>query len=71
VGNLRFEANKRDLRDHFDRIGRLEDVYVPNAKGYGFVTFESLKDAENAVEELHRSELSGRKIVVEFAKPRR
>lgn len=39
-------------------------------KGYGFVAFKTLKEAEKAVNDYHKKELDGREISVQLAKPR-
>lgn len=39
--------------------------------GFAFVTFEDLRDAEDAVKELNGKELQGRRVRVEVAKRRR
>jgi nucleolar protein 4 len=40
------------------------------SKGYGFVTFADVEDAQRAKEELKGSELQGKKIAVDFAEAR-
>ncbi|ETK84034.1 hypothetical protein L917_10749 [Phytophthora nicotianae] len=40
-------------------------------RGFGFVTFEDVRDAEDAVKELNNQEVQGRKIRVEHAKRKR
>ncbi|KAF1778206.1 Nucleotide-binding alpha-beta plait domain [Phytophthora cactorum] len=42
-----------------------------NGRGFGFVTFEDVRDAEDAVKELNNQEVQGRKIRVEHAKRKR
>jgi RNA recognition motif-containing protein len=39
-------------------------------KGFGFVGFKSLNEAEKAVKNLDKTELDGRDISVQLAKPR-
>ncbi len=41
----------------------------PRSAGYGFISFSSAESAEKVVEELNRTELDGREVVVEIAKP--
>ncbi|KAJ5176406.1 uncharacterized protein N7482_002283 [Penicillium canariense] len=40
------------------------------SKGFGFVTFADLEDAQSALEELNGSKFDGKKIRVEYAEPR-
>jgi nucleolin len=76
VGNLPFSINEDQLREVFSEFGQIKEVNLipdktrPNAhKGFGFVEFENQEDAQKAVETLHESELEGRNIIVNVAKP--
>ncbi|KAJ5460852.1 uncharacterized protein N7458_002404 [Penicillium daleae] len=40
------------------------------SKGFGFVTFADLEDAQSAFEELNNADFDGKKIRVEYAQPR-
>lgn len=40
------------------------------SKGFGFVTFADLEDAQSALEELNNADFDGKKIRVEYAQPR-
>ncbi|KAJ5238639.1 RNA-binding domain-containing protein [Penicillium chermesinum] len=46
------------------------DPQTKQSKGYGFVTFADLEDAQSALEELNGSDFDGKKIRVDFAQPR-
>lgn len=46
------------------------DSETKQSKGYGFVTFADIEDAQGALEEFNKSELDGKKIKVEYAEPR-
>jgi nucleolar protein 4 len=46
------------------------DPQTKQSKGYGFVTFADIEDAQRAVEELNGAEFEGKKIKVEVAQPR-
>ena len=46
------------------------DSETKKSKGYGFVTFADVEDAQNAKERFDRSLFEGRKIKVDFAQPR-
>ncbi|GAA5831743.1 hypothetical protein JCM5353_006620 [Sporobolomyces roseus] len=73
VGNLSFSTKGSDLSDIFSKIGQVSDAQViyrgSRSLGYGFVTFPSEDDATKAVSQLDKSEISGRQINVELAKP--
>ncbi|EED23705.1 ribosome biogenesis (Nop4), putative [Talaromyces stipitatus ATCC 10500] len=47
------------------------DPETKQSKGYGFVTFADIEDAQRALEEFNGVEFEGRKIKVEVAQPRK
>ena len=65
IGRLPYRATERDVEKFFKGYGRLRDVVLKN--GFGFVEFESLRDADDAVYELNGKELCGERIVLEFS----
>ncbi|GAA6011953.1 hypothetical protein JCM11491_000115 [Sporobolomyces phaffii] len=73
VGNLSFSTKGSDLSEIFSKVGTVSDAQViyrgSRSLGYGFVTFPSEDDATKAVSQLDKSEISGRQINVELAKP--
>jgi RNA recognition motif-containing protein len=76
VGNLPWSINNQSLYDLFATFGAITEAVVISdrmsgrSKGFGFVTFENEADAERAVAEMHDKDVSGRKIVVNVARPR-
>lgn len=46
------------------------DPQTKQSRGYGFVTFADLEDAQRALEEFNGADLDGKKIKVEVAQPR-
>ena len=46
------------------------DPITKKSKGYGFVTFADVEDAQSAKETFNRSSFEGQKIKVDFAEPR-
>ena len=77
IGNLSWGATDDMLRDAFGAYGELEDVFIMKdratgrSKGFAFVTFANEEDAHKAIEALNGSEIDGREIVVDVAKPKR
>ncbi|KAL9715276.1 hypothetical protein Ac2012v2_001937 [Leucoagaricus gongylophorus] len=63
------DARTEDVQKFFDGFGRIIDCRVMT--GFGFVEFESPKDAEEAVQTCNGKALMGASIVVEFAKESR
>ncbi|EEY68033.1 uncharacterized protein PITG_18104 [Phytophthora infestans T30-4] len=77
VANLATRVGQQDLQDLFSKFGRVEkcevivDPVTKESRGFGFVTFEDVRDAEDAVKELNNQEVQGRKMRVEHAKRKR
>ncbi|ETI54674.1 hypothetical protein F441_02501 [Phytophthora nicotianae CJ01A1] len=65
VGNLFYELTQRDVEAEFGKFGPIEQCAVK--KGYAFVHYEQLEDAEMAVQEMNDKELGGRRLRVAFA----
>lgn len=74
VGNLAFKTTEADLAREFAAAGKVAGANIitrgPRSLGYGFVEFDSLDDANNAVKLLNKKEIDGRPVNVEVAKPR-
>lgn len=77
VGNLSPEVSDQDLEDAFAKYGKvrttkiIRDLFTQQSKGFGFVEINDKNDAETAIKELNTSELKGKKIVVNEARPQR
>ena len=76
VGNLAYSVSKADLEELFSTVGPLESVavimdkFTGQSKGFGFVEMTNAEDASKAIEQLNDTELKGRNIKVNEAKPR-
>jgi len=76
VGNLSFEASESDLRAAFEAHGEVLKVNIitdrdtGRSRGFGFVEMESNEDGRKAIEALHETELGGRNLTVNEARPR-
>jgi RNA recognition motif-containing protein len=62
VGNLPYEINWKDLKEHFESVGEVIRVNVK--MGYGTVRFANKEDAEKAVATLHGIDFQGRTLNV-------
>ncbi|MFT7183761.1 MAG: RNA recognition motif-containing protein [Oceanicoccus sp.] len=77
IGNLSWGVATEDLRTAFEQYGEIEDAIVMTdretgrSRGFGFVTFTNAEDAEAAVEAMHETELDGRPLTVNEARPKR
>lgn len=73
VGNLSYNTTEDQLRDFFSQYGTIEDVKLiidfntGRSKGFGFVTYGSAQDCENALA-ANSVDLDGRKLKVNIAR---
>ncbi|KAF2855817.1 hypothetical protein T440DRAFT_464171 [Plenodomus tracheiphilus IPT5] len=76
VRGLALTVTTEDLTNHFSESYPIKNALVVldketrESKGYGFVTFADVEDAQRAKEELNNSELKGKKIKVDVAEAR-
>lgn len=76
VGSLPWAVNDDSLKAAFTPYGSVVSAKVVTdrrtgrSKGFGFVEMESDSEASAAIEALNGSELNGRNIVVNEAKPK-
>jgi nucleolin len=73
VGGISYSTSEDSLRDAFSKFGNVTEVRIVTdresgrSKGFGFVTFETDEEANNAASELDGAEIDGRNIKVESA----
>ncbi len=76
VGNLAYSVSNEDLRELFAQVGEVQsatvitDKFSGQSKGFGFVEMTTSEEAANAISQFNDSELKGRNIKVNEAKPR-
>jgi cold-inducible RNA-binding protein len=76
VGNLPYTTQETDLQELFERVGPVESVTVMRdmatgrARGFGFVEMATDEGAQKAITELHESQLGGRTLTVNEARPK-
>lgn len=76
VGNLSFRTTQEDLMDTFSPYGAIESVNIINdretgqPRGFAFVEMQNSSEAEAAIAALNGTELMGRAINVNEARPR-
>jgi len=76
VGNLSRQATEDDLRQAFEALGQVESVNIikdkfsGESRGFGFVEMPSNDEAQKAIEQLNGTDLMGRSINVNQARPR-
>ncbi|XP_077454138.1 uncharacterized protein srsf10a isoform X1 [Stigmatopora argus] len=73
VRNISDESRPEDLRREFGRYGPIVDVYIPldfytrRPRGFAYIQFEDVRDAEDALHNLDHKWVSGRQIEIQFA----
>ena len=76
VGGLPYATTEADLEQLFAEHGTVESARVitdrmtGRSKGFGFVEMASQDEAQAAMDKLNNSQLEGRTLVVNEAKPR-
>jgi len=76
VGNLPYEIGEGELQELFSRAGSVESVSVMRdqvtgrARGFAFVEMSTDEDARKAIAELNASEVGGRSLTVNEARPK-
>jgi RNA recognition motif-containing protein len=76
IGNLSYEVTEEDLKQAFEGFGQVETVkvikdnYTGRSKGFGFVEMSAKDEAQSAINELNDTELKGRTLKVNEARPR-
>ena len=77
VGNLPYDVTEELLRQVFSDFGEvisvkiITDAYSGRSKGFGFVEMPNLGEAQTAIQDLNNTDLNGRHIIVNEARPRR
>jgi len=75
VGSLSFNTDNQGLSAYFAQCGTVTsanvimDKMTGKSKGFGFVEFSSDAEAQASVDKLNNTELDGRTIFVDIARP--
>lgn len=75
VGSLPYSINEQKLADLFAVHGSvtsakiISDKYSGQSKGFGFVEMDSSEEAQKAITALNGTQLEGRTLVVNEARP--
>jgi RNA recognition motif-containing protein len=75
VGNLSYKTTDADLRDAFERFGRVEGVQIimdkvtNRSRGFAFVEMPDASEGSAAVEGMNGQDLQGRELRVNEARP--
>ncbi|MCK4729266.1 MAG: RNA-binding protein [Desulfobacterales bacterium] len=71
VGNLSHSVTNDELKKLFANYGDVEKVNIIDGKGFGFIEMYSRSEADRAKQALNGSELKGRVLRVNEARPPR
>uniref|UniRef100_A0A1A9Z7P7 Peptidyl-prolyl cis-trans isomerase E n=1 Tax=Glossina pallidipes TaxID=7398 RepID=A0A1A9Z7P7_GLOPL len=75
IGSLADEVTEKLLNNAFIPFGDIADIQIPvdyesqKHRGFAFIEYESAEDAASAIDNMNDSELCGRTIRVNLAKP--
>lgn len=75
VGGLPYQVTSDQLKDLFSQVGTvvsvnvIMDKYSGQSKGFGFVEMTTEEEAQKAIDTLNGTELEGRKIAINEARP--
>lgn len=75
VGNLSYAVCDNDLQQAFSPFGNVQSAKVMmerdtgRSKGFGFVEMGSAEEAQAAIEALHGTNMGGRDLTVNVARP--
>ena len=76
VGNLSYDTTEENLRKAFEAFGEvtsssiIKDQYTGQSKGFAFVEMEDRTKALEAIEKLNGTDMEGRNVKVNEARPR-
>ena len=76
VGNLSFQTSSEDLQQLFAQAGTVESATVVEdrdtgrSRGFGFVEMATKEEGEKAIEQFNGTDLAGRNLTVNEARPR-
>jgi cold-inducible RNA-binding protein len=76
VGNLSYNTDERRLEEIFQAIGPVDSVNIVRdqmtgrARGFAFVEMQTDEAAASAIQKLNETDLDGRKIAVNEARPK-
>jgi cold-inducible RNA-binding protein len=76
VGNLSFQTSSEELQQLFAQAGTVESATVVEdrdtgrSRGFGFVEMASKEDGEKAIQQFNGTDLNGRNLTVNEARPR-
>ena len=71
LGNLNYDVTIEDLQSIFHNYGEVKDIKLIQKKGIAFVSLENQDDAALAMKSLDGIDFLGRKLIIDWARPRK
>lgn len=71
VGNFKYNTTEEQLKELFAEHGKVVKIDIIGDKGFGFVEMSDSSEAEKAKEALNETDLDGRTLRVDEAKPQK
>ncbi len=77
IGNLSYRATEGDIRQAFEQFGEVASVQIikdretGRSRGFAFVEMPNSEEAKQAIDQLDSSEIAGRPVKINEARPRR
>lgn len=76
LGNLSFDCDNDTVSEAFESFGTITRVSLPtdrdtgNPKGFGYVSYSSVEEAQAAMDAMMGADIAGRPVRIDFAGPR-
>ena len=76
IGGLAYSVTEDQLHELLTTHGKVESVkiitdkFTDDSRGFGFAEMSTQEEAEKAIENLNGTDFEGRKLTVNFARPR-
>ena len=76
IGNLPYTVTDEELKEMFSEFGQVDSVNIikdkfsGQSKGFGFVEMPDNSEADSAIKGLNESQIKGRTVKVNQARPR-
>ena len=77
IGNLPKTTDEETVRKLFEAYGEVTEVklikdnFSGELRGFGFITMPSKSDAQKAIQEANSTEIEGRSLIVNEARPQK
>ena len=73
ITGIHEEAAEADVIDEFTEFGKVRNIHMNTdrqtgyVKGYAFIEYESINEAQEAIANMNKQDFMGKEILVDFA----